>query len=70
MTSKIHERTVSSFLDAMVQQGDKLRMKSVNAILSSFSDFRSYEQEKVVKSPKVNSRLHARWDSRAETDGV
>ena len=45
MTSKIHERTVSLSLGAMVQQDDKPGMKPVNAIFSLFGDFISQGRE-------------------------
>ena len=55
---KIHDGTAPSFLDALVNSGDNPTMDKINAILSSFSDLNHSEQDKVIESPKVNSKHH------------
>lgn len=57
MASKIHDGTASSFLDAMIKLGDNPDIESVNAILSSFGDLNHQEQDTVLRSPTVSSRL-------------
>lgn len=54
--SAIHDGTATSFLDAMVNLGDKPSMDSVNATLSSFADLKNEEQDKVLQNPKVSSQ--------------
>ena len=60
--TKIHDGTAPSFLEAMVRLGENPDMKSVNTILSSFSELNHQEQEIVMESPKVYlfSIIHAR----------
>ena len=56
MPNEIHDGTASSFLDALVHSGDNPPMDTINAILSSFSHLNHTEQDKVIESPKVNSK--------------
>lgn len=62
ITSKIHDGTASSFLNAMVDLGGDPDLESVNAILSSFDDLKEDEQDKVIQSPIVSfaHAIHAR----------
>ena len=66
--SVIHDRTATSFLDAMVNLGDKPSMDSINAVLSSFADLKHEEQDKVMQNPKVSSQnaVRARGVERRE----
>ena len=57
--SKVHDGTASSFVDAMVKLGDNPDIKSVNALLSSFCDLNSQEQDTVMKSPRVYLYINA-----------
>ena len=54
MSSKNHNGTASSFLDAIVQLGTRPDTKSVDALLESFMDLDFQEQAIVIQSPKVN----------------
>ena len=59
---KIHDGTASSFLNALVNSGDNPTMGTINAILSSFGDLNDTEQDKVIESPKVNSKHYTPLD--------
>ena len=59
---RIHNGTASSFLDALVNSGDNPTMDTINAILSSFSDLNHTEQDKVIESPKVNTKHYTLFD--------
>lgn len=53
MAGKIHDRTASSFLAAMVNLGDKPSLDSINTVLGSLCDLDEDQQDRVMESPKV-----------------
>ena len=58
MANKIHDGTASSFLDAMVNLGDKPSRDSINTLLSSFCDLDEHQQDEVMENPKVTKPAH------------
>ncbi|CAD6586039.1 MAG: hypothetical protein ASARMPRED_002428 [Alectoria sarmentosa] len=67
MANKLHNGTASSFLDAMVNLGDKPSRNSINTLLSSFCDLDEHQQDEVMENPKYWNAL-AKWGTEEDRE--
>lgn len=67
MAGKIHDRTASSFLAAMVNLGDKPSLDFINTVLGSFCDLDEDQQDRVTESPKYWNTM-AKWGTEEDRE--